>query len=262
MKKYIIVLLILLLSTLCYAAIDTFEGETITDANNIEGCTTCDTIEGQVKKAAAVCTDPAGDIASEGFEGVGYELGGAWAESGAAPNEDYVLSGLSGGAGASQNCSTGLYTANVGAGSRGVLTTAGQSNWYVEFSFYVDSEGLASGNNIPIYYSHTGTITEQIATVNVSDVSGVLKVYGSGVGNSSIVTISLDTWYYVWLHVVDNGTCAITVGTTYGGTEILNASEFTDYDEDAQTTHFCGTYGANTISVVYGYFNIDDDGTF
>ena len=57
MKKYILVLLILLLSTLCYAALDTFEGETITDANNIEGCTTCDTIDGQVKKAAVAGTD-------------------------------------------------------------------------------------------------------------------------------------------------------------------------------------------------------------
>ena len=73
MKKYILVLLILLLSTLCYAAIDTFEGETITDANNIEGCTTCDTIDGQVKKAAGCTASTPGNDNSE----IGYITVGA-----------------------------------------------------------------------------------------------------------------------------------------------------------------------------------------
>ena len=53
MKKIICFLIVLLLLTgIIYAAVDTLEGEELTDAANIEGVTTTDTVEGQVLKAA------------------------------------------------------------------------------------------------------------------------------------------------------------------------------------------------------------------
>ena len=63
MKKLIYLLAaISLLAGIVYATVDTLEGEELTDAANIEGVTTTDTVEGQVLKAAAgsECT---GDIA-------------------------------------------------------------------------------------------------------------------------------------------------------------------------------------------------------
>lgn len=52
MKKILAFIVALLLPVwICYAAVDTLEGEELTDAANIEGVTTTDTVEGQVLKA-------------------------------------------------------------------------------------------------------------------------------------------------------------------------------------------------------------------
>lgn len=45
---YLIIVLILFISTYCYATTDTLEGEELTTSANIEGVTTTDTVEGQV----------------------------------------------------------------------------------------------------------------------------------------------------------------------------------------------------------------------
>jgi len=56
MKKILYLIICLFIAFPCYAAIDTFEGETVTDANTIEGVSTTDTVEGQTLKASVSCT--------------------------------------------------------------------------------------------------------------------------------------------------------------------------------------------------------------
>ena len=49
--KYLYLVLCLLIVVPCYATTDTFEGQELTTAANVEGVTTCDTMEGQVRAA-------------------------------------------------------------------------------------------------------------------------------------------------------------------------------------------------------------------
>ena len=57
MKKYLFILFFVLFPSTVFAATDTFEGQAITSTTNIEGCTACDTIEGQVKTASGLAVE-------------------------------------------------------------------------------------------------------------------------------------------------------------------------------------------------------------
>ncbi len=59
MKRYLVIAFLCMVMPLwVYAATDTFEGETVTDDNYIEGENTTDTVEGQVLKAMASVRRP------------------------------------------------------------------------------------------------------------------------------------------------------------------------------------------------------------
>lgn len=111
MKKtlYFIPVFLLLLFSFAYAVTDTFEGETVTNANSIEGTTACDTVEGQALKSSTT-TDYSQDA---NCMGAWYMNGGASANgddetdrsgegqtltetSGDIPNSASVPSGYSG----------------------------------------------------------------------------------------------------------------------------------------------------------------------
>lgn len=217
--------------------------------------------------SAVSCSGPTGDQISDGFETPGYEIGAC----GSAPcisetgtiDDDYILSGLSGGSGADENCTYGL---DIDASGSPVYAdyeiTSGLSTVYVEFSFYLDSESMSSGQNFTLMRPYATTTTTEFGALTVQDVAGVVKLYVSASANSSLYTIDLDTWYYVSVQFTDNSTGYLTVGTTYDGAEIANSDDFTCYDEAAQGNFIVGVFGSRTARVVIGYFEVDDDGTF
>lgn len=89
MKRILAFLIALLFPVwICFAATDTLEGEELTDAANIEGVTTTDTVEGQVLKAAAAtsspcatCTSDPGDVLCEDHEAADAFTCGNWTEA-------------------------------------------------------------------------------------------------------------------------------------------------------------------------------------
>lgn len=93
--KRLLFLILLLLASICYAEIDTFEGQAVCSDNNIEGVTTTDTIEGQViTSCASACTTPKdGDIVSakEDIFFIAYESGSIYAASSFTASSSYTV---------------------------------------------------------------------------------------------------------------------------------------------------------------------------
>ena len=208
------------------------------------------------------CATPSGDIKTEGFEGTGYELGANWTENNGTPDEDFTLSGLSGGAGdATRNCDTGL---QINQASEDVTLDSGSAlaHAYVEFSIYVDSQSINWSATYPVYA--WGSVDSDFTFVfALKDAGGTITVYGTGATSSTERTISLDTWYYVQMDGSDNGTGTITIGTTYGGTDIANGDTFTCRNADNNPRYYeVGESEGKTVSFIIGYFVVDDDGTF
>ena len=220
----------------------------------------------------AGCSDPVGDEATEGFEGSGsggYELdacGSApcWAETGS-PDQAFALAGLSGGTGASQNCSYGVRN----NASAALVFTAydidtGLAEVWVEFSFYIDTEGLDNTDLVSIMQStEAANRANDMADVMIKDDSGTLKIYAQGGTATSQYAVSIDTWYYVQIHIKDSDTSYLSVGTTYNGTETVNNQSFAARNEGLQDLYEFGVgLYEDTMDITFGYVAIDDDGTF
>ena len=248
MRKYLILLCVFILvcGTIAYARMSL----TVIAGENAGGA------------APSGCATPSGDIKTEGFEGTGYELGANWTENNGTPDEDFTLSGLSGGAGdATRNCDTGL---QINQASEDVTLDSGSAlaHAYVEFSIYVDSQSINWSATYPVYA--WGSVDSDFTFVfALKDAGGTITVYGTGATASTERTISLDTWYYVQMDGSDNGTGTITIGTTYGGTDIANGDTFTCRDADSNPRYYeVGESEGKTVSFIIGYFVVDDDGTF
>jgi len=256
MKK--LLLLLLILPSLAFGAMDTFEGSAVTTSTTIEGSSGIDTVDGGTVTGGVACSDPEGDQVTEGFETPGYELTSpcgaspCWDETGS-PTANYTLSSLSGGSGADENCDYGLQAVGTGADTHTTVTIgSGLSEFWIKFSYYLDSFSFTSGTTITIYNSG-------IASIRLYNDGGTPQLYARAAGDGSKYTIALDTWYYIEFHVVNNDTGDITIGTSYGGTEIANAGTFTGYDNGAQTTFSIGNLSIKTATMVFGYFTLDDD---
>lgn len=232
------------------------------------------------KKKAASCgatSEPAGDVFSDGFEGSGsggYELNACgsapcWTENpdSSAVDQAYALSGLSGGTGATQNCN---YGAKVPGGGKYLKYTlaSGLATPYVYFSFYIDDLNFSGWQTDPIACIGNNACSIQLGYLKLNCNNGTgcttanLQVSGVGATESTARAISIDTWYYVKLTLADAASCKVSVGTTYGGTEIANEDTFNcnDVAADPQYFHF-GDLNNRTMNIIFGYIAVDDDGT-
>lgn len=234
-------------------------------------------------------SEPAGDIFSDGFEGSGsggYEFTStatacvsvietlpSWCAG--ATIETANISAI--GDATTQNCTYGYRSNPSGTQVYTTLKSGTLYNpEYVEFSFYVDSVGLAAWSSTSIaghfggpngsgtkywdleLYCNSGSTCSNATNV-------VIRL--DSTGDSEGVALTLDTWYYVRIYMADNSaSCTITIGTTYGGTDVQNAAAWTSPDYTAGATnsfYSIGNTGANTTyDIYYGYFAADDDGTF
>ena len=225
----------------------------------------------------AVCSEPAGDVATEGFEGVGYELGACgsadcWDEpsTNTTVNEDLALSGLSGGVGdTAKNCSVGLQTVYDGNGDNFARldTGANTAHPYVEFSVYIDAETITDGQNIPFFIASSDTsYADYLMAIRVRNFEETFQFEPyQGASDVTSGNISIDTWYYIRIDGSDAGTCTCRIGTTYNGTDILNDETFTCGDVTANPRYYWfGQHDgwADTATMIFGYTAVDDDGTF
>lgn len=210
-----------------------------------------------------------GDVIKETFEASGYDEGTCgtapcWTETGS-PNEDYALSGLSGGTGDAKNGSYGMRIDSTGTVLKSTASFSGNpSTLWVEFSFYLDSENMNNGNE-----NFTFSTSDSFGYLRIWDdtgVSGDIRVWFSTTGSSSNDwAISLDTWYYVAVYMDDAALdCTIKVGTTYGGTETSGGTDTFECSDVTTTVDeaYIGADGNKQVGLVFGYFHLDDDGTF
>jgi hypothetical protein len=238
--------------------------------------------------SGAVCTKadiPNGDIYKESFEDAGYDLGTgatAWNES-ASPDEDAAIA-----ASTTQNCAYGLRTNSTGTAVYSWNhNAAGKAEIWREFSFYIASHSLTNGQTTIINCASSGTDCSGAVMgkvyVGFSTSGGDhLYIYANADASSSPVTILAETWYYGRIHLFDKGNCtdvdtpyvgctgsgtgnnSVTLGTTYGGTDIINGETFTATNVAGNPDEFgLGVYTASrTIDIIFGYDAVDDDGTF
>ena len=245
--------------------------------------------KGAAVAACGLTSEPAGDIFSDGFEGSGsggYELtatatscasAGApvWCNS-ATLDAAYALSELSS-TGDTKNCNYGwqrVFSASSGVGTN-YKTGSVPAEVYVETSFYLSSYDFVQWGTTDFLYvgtsSSMGVTNYGKLNLDCSAAGGCTNanlklraISASTVGSSN--TLAVNTWYYARLTLKDagSGTCAISVGTTYGGTDFWNTTfDCNDMDTGGSTLFFSfGSASTRTFTMTLGYMAADDDGTF
>lgn len=231
---------------------------------------------------------PNGDVYKESFEDAGYDLGtgtNAWNETGSL-DEDYSLAGK--GTASNENCSYGLQASSTGTSVHSDYHLAtGRSEIWREFSFYVVSHSLTDPQTASIACGSTSTgcsgqVIFRIGVRYTNNGGGMLQLYGSADTQSTVYQIVTGKWYYVRTHCYDRGACtgvdspyvgctgtgtgncSMTVGETYGGSEIADNALFTASDLLAGSDEFSlgvMTEG-RTVDIIFGYDTTDDDGSF
>lgn len=236
---------------------------------------------GSVESTTGSCAnEPAGDIMVDGFEGSGsgeielpyneacYTDPPSWCDW-EDPNDVYALSNLSGGKGDSRNCNYGLQFVTTGSNNSSKYRLATrQDSVYASLSLYVDSESLDSYDNPGLLVLQDSTSGDILASIRLYKTGSDLQIHGaSSVNDSSKATISLDTWYYIKLYAYNgSSSCSIAVGTTYGGTDILNPASAGVFTCPTPTNSInqmvLQTGSSRTFTYVIGYVALDADGVF
>lgn len=225
--------------------------------------------------AAVGCdAEPAGDIATEGFETPGFEL--SWAETGTVV-DDQSLAAYTGATGyTSAICNYGHEVTSTG--------TAGYSTWdngsglasagyFLRATILLVSHSLSTGNAATIFASGTtGCGTNQWGAVQIIFVSPTLYIRGTGASNSTTdadVDLTIGQWHQIDACIPDGGDvtnfCTAAGGNSYGWVKVDGgtAKEFQANNLAAQRYFCTGVITASrTLDVIVGYYAIDDDGTF
>lgn len=166
-------------------------------------------IIGNWYSGAACSTPDNGDELDEGFLGAGYE--NSWSEDNGTPNEDASLTNSP----PTNSCSEGLrinVTQTVTSTSWNKGSTHNRStNLDVVAEFQVDSitmDNYSSSGIILWDTDNNPTDTDDIGKVEFRQGNGGADLYIRAVGSSysNAISISLDTWYRLWLHL--DGTAA------------------------------------------------------
>lgn len=223
--------------------------------------------------AAAACSTPAGGIFSEGLETPGKEE--TWTDvGGGTVTWNSALAGLSGGAGnATVNCTYGVRFLSTADNPSYSYLNMGETkaDLYIEFSIYVDSESLGNGESANILKvcnaaNETAAGCHNQLALSQSSGGDLRWAYYDNTTATYTAdgTWAADNWYYVKMYFKDaDAGCYVKIGTTYGGTEILNDT-VTCKDVSANPQYvFVGSQSwPRILDLYFGYISGDADGTF
>jgi hypothetical protein len=199
MKRILIILIALLLpAAFVYSVtIDTFEGETVTDAANFEGVTTGDMMEGQDVKAAAGVTY----IFSEDFDGSTLCIAAGvstcdntWTRFGTAETEDFQDQLAD---------NDGTYNFQVietsSAGS-GVLSPDWSSAPATAYGYFMFNKDTATGSDPvgnAIFFATRDTGDANTGFYLRWDTNDEVECY-HGTATTNGGAVLEDTWYHIW----------------------------------------------------------------
>jgi hypothetical protein len=242
MKK-ILALFLCLLPAIVLADVDTFEGEDSTDT--WEGVSTTDTREGQTA-AGGVCTTP--DNGDEIDEGFGSTADNTWTST------TRFGTSLPGSPPASC-CSTGFYsdtddTEDVTRWDRG--SAIGYANDIdIVCEIYVDAVSIDENTSVSIINLGPNTAGDysENGRVQINNASGSYYLRGDGDGYSSGISLTLDTWLTVTLHL--DATAADSYIDVEGSSE-----SFSRNDQDGRYLHVgtvSGIGAGETADIYFGY---------
>jgi len=206
------------------------------------------------------CTTPnIGSEMNEGFLGAGYELGfnPAWIEGGTEiKNEDFTpLSGTP----PANSCTEGLNVIATDAFGHTYWTRSSTIAYTTDVDvvceLYVDSATIDTGNSIVImrWSGNTNATWNGTGYVEWHENGGGQdgwEMRGRGATTGTYTSVSLDTWYTVFLHL--DGTAASSYITVDGGSE----QYFTRSDINSRYLHLGAVEqieDGEAITIEYGY---------
>ena len=218
----------------------------------------------QEQGSGGACSTPDnGDELDEGFLGAGYES--SMSDDQGSPDEDHTLSGSP----PTGSCTEGIqFSCTDGADASaqwdmGSAHDISAGDLDIYFSLYVDSASMANYNNFVLLNWDNNTDEWNIGGVAVrfryNDPN--FQIYADGTVDSSYVTLSLDTWYEVKIHL--DSTSADSYFQVTGGSsttcDLTTDCTFTDFAVDSRylrigPSSISGTDDA-VIEVGYIYVN-------
>lgn len=159
---------------------------------------------------AAGCSTPSGTVMSEGFESCSADFSSGcdetWILNGDSATGNETLTGSP----PTGSCSKGLLSDTSGESGERVYWDNGSAidysttNVTIEFSLYINSATIDSNQNI-VLLSWSGTNTGSPGTpafISLRNNGGVSwQIYAYGGSISTLLTVTLETWYIVTLHL-------------------------------------------------------------
>lgn len=234
---------------ICFAATDTLEGEELTDAANIEGVTTTDTVEGQVLKAAGISQQ------SETFEGVGLPSGWTEVQKDGDNDPDYDCT--------TGNCplsgSKSMDIPDPGAGGQSKVAwdlPSDVTEFYVAFEFVMDD--APGANDVSLFRMHT--IGDDGLAVVQLDINGDIHVGALGGCTDSgdedtTITVNDTFWVKIrWKAVAGGNNSEMELWVAANTTAWGNSVSTTDCD----STSNAGRILFNNADTDQFQFQVDD----
>lgn len=228
--------------------------------------------------SAAACTSAyTGDLFKEGFEGCAADGStgcdaGTWGINNGTPVFNQTLSGTPN----TRSCSKGLQVVSSGESSHQqayynyTTTIADNGKYWMRFSINVVS-GLASQWNVTRIMgsgsnADLANMWMSIRLINTTGSNIVIYLHNGTTGSSGIELSA--GWHQIDACIADGGETADACSTGTNGMSWLKVDggspvTLAGVDAGAQSYFVLGSWSPDAaVTIQYGYFAVDDDGTF